>query len=696
MQSINTQGNFSSYRSASTQNQAPSEQAPQYQQGQFALNQNELNAIHALTAAGVVSTALLNPSTAASLGNSSLWGPFGWIQSSWQDEDRLGRMAYNNIVPFRNLYDLKKHNAMHYAKEGYLGRNIVYATGLKDGGIITDAKGNALVPPKASPKWWNPFSWGNKNPEIQISAASQRALEQGATVANGVNTAGKQALFKAELHTPNHMYNLNAKSQWNLNPFSGEMHGRKYGNKFGRYHNAGVSGDMTVAQGSTGRVTQEALNHGKKLEEIDKLKVQQQATKSKLLNSDGTWKTVDGDGVTRTQMVKDTTNGKFKTETITDNTELGARKAARSAKIKQAQNTYQTLDTVRLEQAANDLSHKQRIVDLDTKMLEDLNTKHPHPTGKVAEQIQALKERLTQNQQLLNDQKLHFDKLNRRNAQFQKVHTAQNLDDIAGNITKTKPNWFQKIANFNIFKPHENLTEKATQMLLEENLKDLGLTKDQLKQVQSAVAQGDDAVKNALTKIMAENRAMADVVGEGIHATTTPKAGVGLKNAPSAKVVAKNADDLIKTGGKVIAKNTDDALEATLQAKNASSVGRNALGLGAKFTKALAALGIVLEGANAINNIRNGDYRKATSDLTTSVVSTGATLGLAALVLNPLGIGLVGSTLAMMAVGFGVSALAGPLIDKGIKKFTGLTNKDERDAAKAEQDKARLQTLLAN
>ena len=63
MQSINASSNFGSYGSASAQSQASSEQAPQYRQGQFALNPNELKAIHALTAAGVVGTAFLNPNS---------------------------------------------------------------------------------------------------------------------------------------------------------------------------------------------------------------------------------------------------------------------------------------------------------------------------------------------------------------------------------------------------------------------------------------------------------------------------------------------------------------------------------------------------------------------------------------------------------------------------------------------------------
>jgi hypothetical protein len=659
MKSINTQGNFSSYRSASTQNQAPSEQAPQYQQGQFALNQNELNAIHALTAAGVVSTALLNPNAIAELNTSSLWGPLSFLQgnSIWADQDRSLQYLYNKNNKIRNWSDVQKHQVMHYAQNGDLGRNIVAETGFKDGGTITDAKGKALVPPKASPKWWNPLSWGNKNPEIQISAASQRALEQGATGANGVNTAGKQALFKAELHTPNHMYNLNAKSQWNLNPFSREMHGRKYGDKvFGRYENSGTSGDALLAQGSTGRVTQAALEHGKQLEKIDKLK-------AKLKNTTDLARRAD----LKSQIRRET---------------------------KKAGDMYRAFDTVRLQQASNDLLHKQRIVDLDTKMLDDLNKKHPHPTGKVAEQIQALKKRLTQNQQLLNDQKLHFDKLNRLNADSLKGYTAQNLDDIAGKITNTKPNWFQKIANFNIFKPHENLTEKATKMLLENDLKDLGLSKDQLQKVQTAMAQGDDAVQNALTKIMAENRAMADKIAEGIQASTTATEGVGLK-APSAEAVTKNTKDLIQAGGEAITQNADDALDATLQAKHASSVGRNAVGMGAIFTKWLAIVGTALEILNFGNNMKNGDHRKAATDLTTSVVAGGVGL-LAGAKLAAIGIAGFPALLAVGVVGMGVSMLAAPVIDKVIKKTTGLTNKGERDAAKAEQDKARPQTLLAN
>ncbi len=702
MQSINASSNFGSYGSASAQNKQQSEQAPQYQQGQFALNPNELNAIHALTAAGVVGTAFLNPNAMAELNTSTLWGPLSFLQGNswWADEARVNTHAYNNIVPFRRWSDAQKHHVMHYAQNGNLGPTIIKHSVSKEGGVLTDIDGNRLDTwgNPNNPSFWSRFNW--RKDHIQTSAASQRALQNGATGANRVNTAGKQALFKTELHTPEYMYNLKARQTGNINPLAGELNGRK---GFNLFYDA--RDDLNVAQGSAGRVAQEALNHGKQLEEIDRFKVQQKAdqTLKRLAEStdyqsgQSAWnahhKTQPNQNWTL-DLKKDWAKKNLSPEQakawIDYEEALYKKKAARSAKIKQAQQTYQTLDAVRLEQAANDLIHKQRIVDLDTQGLEDLRAKHPSPNAKVAKQIADLEARLTKNQALLNDQKLHFDKLNRRNAQFLKTHTAQNLDDIADSITKTKPNWWQKLWNGELFK--KGNADKTTEMLLQQNLKDLGLSKDQLKQVQKAMEESDEAVKETLTKIMAEKRAMADVVGEGIHATTTPKPRVGLENAPNPNVVAKNAQDLADAGGEAITQSADKALEATLKAKHASSVGRNALGIGAKFTKGLAIVGTALEVLNFGNNMKNGDHRKAATDLTTSLVSGGVGL-LAGAGLAAIGIAGFPALLAVAAVGMGVSMVGAPVIDNVIKT-TGLTNQGERDAKKAEQDKAKLQRLL--
>lgn len=702
MQSINASSNFGSYGSASAQNKQQSEQAPQYQQGQFALNQNELNAIHALTAAGVVGTAFLNPNAIAELNTSTLWGPLSFLQGNswWADEARVNTHAYNNIVPFRRWSDAQKHHVMHYAQNGNLGPTVIKHSVSKEGGVLTDIDGNRLDTwgNPNNPNWWSRFNW--RKDHIQTSAASQRALENGAKgAANGVNTAGKQALFKTELHTPEYMYNLKARQVGNWNPLKGDWLNGRAG--FNLFYDA--RDDLNVAQGSTGRVTQEALNHGKQLEKIDRFKVQQKAdpTLERLAasndykNGQRAW-----DAYHKTQpnqnwtldLKKDWAKKNLRPEQakawIDYEEALYKKKAARSAKIKQAQQTYQTLDAVRLEQASNDLIHKQRIVDLDTRLLDDLRAKPSTP--QIQKQIADLEARLTKNQALLNDQKLHFDKLNRRNAQFLKTHTAQNLDDIAGSITKTKPNWWQKLWNGELFK--KGNADKATEMLLQQNLKDLGLSKDQLKQVQNAMAQGAPAVKETLTKIMAENRSMADVVGDGIHKTTTSKPRVGFKNGPSTESLAKHTRDLLEAGGNTITQSADKALDATLQAKHASSVGRNALGIGAKFTKGLAIVGTVLEGLNFVNNMNNGNYRKAATDLTTSLVSGGVGL-LAGAGLAAIGIAGFPALLAVAAVGMGVSMVGAPVIDNVIKT-TGLTNQGERDAKKAEQDKAKLQRLL--
>ena len=325
-------------------------------------------------------------------------------------------------------------------------------------------------------------------------------------------------------------------------------------------------------------------------------------------------------------------------------------KSARATKIAAAQKQYLALDQIRLEEASKALKQQQNALAVEQAALNKARTSRI--TGS---KLNAQEARVEKLQRIVDAQQKHVIKLNAKNAQFVATNTANNIDTLTEQIMKD-PNWRQKTSS-----PLNPKGAKTTQ--LEMLLVDHGFSKEQLKTIQEAIATGsEDAVKEALQTAAKDN------------ATT-----------------AKNIAQTAKTASDVTVKK---GVEATVKAKSAAGAVRNNLGLMGKVTKGLAIVGTALEVLNFGNNMKNGDHRKAATDLTTAVLTTAGTTVLAAMFLS--GVGTIPAMLIAGGVGMGLSAGLTPLVDKGFQKFTGLTNKNERDEKELKSNLQKTQQVLAS
>jgi hypothetical protein len=119
---------------------------------------------------------------------------------------------------------------------------------------------------------------------------------------------------------------------------------------------------------------------------------------------------------------------------------------------------------------------------------------------------------------------------------------------------------------------------------------------------------------------------------------------------------------------------------------------RNYTGIMGKVTKGLAIVGAALEVFNFGNNMIKGDHRKAVADLTTNLAVGAATVGIVSLFALPA----LPAIAAGIGIGMVLNAVAAPLVDKGLKKFTGLTNKNERDEKELKGTLQKTQQMLAS
>ncbi len=324
-------------------------------------------------------------------------------------------------------------------------------------------------------------------------------------------------------------------------------------------------------------------------------------------------------------------------------------KAVRSQQVAKAQKQYLALDQIRLEEASKALKQQQNALAVEKEALAKAQAK-----GITGGKLTAQQARVAKLEEIFAAQQKHVIELYAKNAQLVARNTVKNVDTLAEQISKD-PNWRQKVAN-----PFNAKGAKATQ--LEVLLVDHGFSKEQIKAIQTASEQSPDAVKEALKKAAEEN--------------------------------ATVAKELAKTAKTATAQTGKEGVEATVKAKSAAGGVRNSLGLMGKVTKGLAIVGTALEVLNFGNNMKNGDHRKAVGDLTTAVLTTAGTTVLAAMFLS--GVGTIPAMLIAGGVGMGLSAGLTPLVDKGLKKFTGLTNKNERDEKELKGTLAKTQQMLAS
>jgi hypothetical protein len=303
-------------------------------------------------------------------------------------------------------------------------------------------------------------------------------------------------------------------------------------------------------------------------------------------------------------------------------------------------------DQIRLQEASKFLRNHETVLKLEKETLDKLKK------GRDTAKITAQEARVAQIQKVADAQRQHVIKLNNENAKFVATQTAQNVDDLAKGLMKN-PNILQKAANlFN--------GDRTKSMQLYNQLQSHGFDKAQLKTIQDAIATGsEDAVKKALKTAAEQSKTTAESIANA----------------------AKNGlDDATKS-----------ALDATVESKSAMGAVRNNLGIMGKVTKWLAIVGTALEALNFFVNMQKGDHRKGFSDLTTNVGSGLLAAGL---------IGLTGLTFwpalaAGAVVGWGISTIAAPWVDKGFKAL-GFTNKNERDAEKAKGELQQVNQRLAS
>ncbi len=400
---------------------------------------------------------------------------------------------------------------------------------------------------------------------------------------------------------------------------------QKFGNAMPniKYDNRGTLGDSKIG-GHAGPVAESASQYAKLLRELDDLKVVQKKS--------------IGTNISRTP------------EQLTA-FQQGA-KAARATKIAAAQKQYLALDQIRLEEASKALKQQQNVLAIEKAALESAKAKPNFDKTKLDNQ----QARVTQLENMVNAQKEHVIKLNRKNAQFVATNTAKNIDTLAEQIMKD-PNWRQKGAN-----PFNPKGAKTTQLHVD--LADYGFTKKQLQNIQDRILEGNrNKVKNALKTATNANAHNA----KGIPTKTN-----GQNNLNAAE---------------------EAALKKTVDAKSAAGGVRNSLGVMGKVTKGLAIVGTALEVLNFGNNMKNGDHRKAAADLTTAVITGAGTALLAGMFLS--GVGTLPALAISAAIGMGMSAGVAPLVDKGYKAL-GFTNQNERDAQKAKVELQQFNQTLAS
>jgi hypothetical protein len=557
------------------------------QENQVAFTEDEARVLQQMIRAGVLSASVVGMSRKTELNTSTL-GMLGILQPYWQDDDRLNNLGYK-LKGYGDRIDINAVNRFYLNKDGNTGRDIWGATTKKNGLILTDSAGDAINP---------------KSTNIAKSALDKPWFT---TDMHTVDADGKVLkMTKAQNGFP-----------------------QKFGNAMPniKYDNRGTFGDSKIG-GHAGPVAESASQYAKQLRELDDLKVPKRGQGDTPLN----------EGVKR--RVWDSTTRNWR-----ETTDTSSKKAARATKIAAAQKQYLALDQIRLEEASKALKQQQNVLAIEKAALEQAPTK-----GITGEKLATQRARVTKLEQMVQAQKEHVIKLNRKNAQFVATNTVKNIDTLAEQIMKD-PNWRQKGAN-----PFNAKGAKATQ--LQVALADYGLTKKQMQNIQDRILEGNpNKVKNALK--------------------TATKANAH---------IAKGLTDSLDEAGEA-------ALKTTVDAKAAAGGVRNTLGVMGKFTKGLAIVGTALEVLNFGNNMKNGDHRKAAADLTTAVITGAGTALLAGMFLS--GVGTLPALAISAGIGMGMSAGVAPLVDKGYKAL-GFTNQNERDAQKAKIELQQFNQTLAS
>jgi hypothetical protein len=538
--------------------------------------------------------------------NTSTLGALGILQTYWQDDDRLNNLGYK-LKGYGDRIDVNAVNRFYLNKEGKTGRDIWGATTKKNGLILTDKP----IDPKST---------------------------------NIAKSASGKPLFTTDMHTVDADGKV-LKMTKAQNGFP-----QKFGNAMPniKYDNRGTFGDSKIG-GHAGPVAESASQYAKQLRELDDLKVAQKDQVDTPLKK----------GVKR--RVWDSTTRNWR-----ETTDTSSKKAARATKIAAAQKQYLALDQIRLEEASKALKQQQNVLAIEKAALESAKAKPNFDASKLTNQ----EARVAKLEKMVQAQKEHVIKLNRKNAQFVATNTANNIDTLTEQIMKD-PHLGQKI--FNPLNPNG---AKRTQ--LDVLLADRGFTKEQVDAIQKASKQvseqGPEAVKEAVKK------ALKDAAEENLKRAKTITSGLREVNG-----VKKLVDPLSKA--------SEDALKTTLDAKSAAGGVRNSLGVMGKFTKGLAIVGTALEVLNFGNNMKNGDHRKAAADLTTAVITGAGTALLAGMFLS--GVGTLPALAISAGIGMGMSAGVAPLVDKGFKAL-GFTNKNERDAEKAKIELQQFNQTLAS
>jgi hypothetical protein len=106
-----------------------------------------------------------------------------------------------------------------------------------------------------------------------------------------------------------------------------------------------------------------------------------------------------------------------------------------------------------------------------------------------------------------------------------------------------------------------------------------------------------------------------------------------------------------------------------------AATSKQSLGLNARLAKVMVPVAVALEGLNFANNVKNGDHRKAFTDLSTSLISGAASAAMVGAFITPVGWGMLAYAGATMGLGMVLNSTLNPLIDKGIKGANQWMNK---------------------
>ncbi len=381
--------------------------------------------------------------------------------------------------------------------------------------------------------------------------------------------------------------------------------------------------------GHAGPVAESASEYAKHVQELDDLKVAQSKTS---INRGADGKVIPNK----------TARTAEEAQALLDT------KKARSVKIAEAQKQYLALDQIRLEEASKTLKQQQNVLAIEKEALTKAVEK-----GITGEKLTAQQARVAKLETVVNAQKEHVIKLNSKNAQFVATNTAKNIDTLTEQIMKD-PNLGQKVVNPLNAKGAKNLQIKVA-------LSNYGFDNAQIEAIQKASEESSQAVKKALQDATEANKNSASTIAKGLK-SSLDEAG-------------------------------EATLKATVEAKAAAGGGRNAMNVIGKATKVVAVVGTALEVLNFGNNMKNGDHRKAASDLTSAVITGVGTTLLAGMFLS--GVGTIPAMLIGAGLGMGISAGVTPLVDKGFKAL-GFTNQNERDAEKAKRDLQQFNQNLAS